>query len=224
MTRSKDMDAAGVMAALEAGAAGWHGARGWQVGAMPVAGGIIDALVRADLVRRQDGRIVLAPAGHGFTARTRTPDAANRLLAEATIGSARRVTVNRAESPLGWLRARRMISDRQFDAGERLRADWEVAGLPPRVTMRWDAAPAGPRGAAPVERTDATTAHIQARRRFDAAIGAAGPGLADICWRVICAGEGLETAERAMDWPKRAGKLVLLMALDRLAAHYRISE
>ena len=42
---------------------------------------------------------------------------------------ARSVTVNLAESPLGWLFARGHVSQRQFDAGERLRTDWERAQL-----------------------------------------------------------------------------------------------
>ena len=54
---------------------------------------------------------------------------------------ARSVTVNLAESPLGWLFARGLVNAAQFDAGERLRSDWERAQLPPRVTMSWDAAP-----------------------------------------------------------------------------------
>jgi hypothetical protein len=61
--------------------------------------------------------------------------------------SARSVTVNIAESPLGWLHSRGLVSLRQFDAGERLRADWERAQLAPRITMAWDAAPiSGQRG------------------------------------------------------------------------------
>ena len=51
---------------------------------------------------------------------------------------ARSVTVNLAESPLAWLHARGHLSDRLFDAGERLRADYERAQLSPSVTMRWD--------------------------------------------------------------------------------------
>ncbi|HEX8215710.1 MAG TPA: DUF6456 domain-containing protein, partial [Allosphingosinicella sp.] len=47
--------------------------------------------------------------------------------------AARSVTVNLAESPLGWLRARRLVSERQFAAGEQLRSDWEMAQLGPRV-------------------------------------------------------------------------------------------
>src|SRR5260221_2335701 len=53
----------------------------------------------------------------------------------------RSLTVNITESPLGWLLAHGHVTRRQFDAGERLRCDWERAQLAPRVTMAWDAAP-----------------------------------------------------------------------------------
>jgi hypothetical protein len=130
------------------------------------------------------------------------------------------VNMNMAESPLGWLMARGMVSERQFEAGERLRGDWTIAGLGPRVTMRWDAAPQSRTARGPARTIDPTLAQIGAKRRFEAAIEAAGSGLSDVLWRVACAGEGLEAAEKALGWPKRAGKLVLLMALDRVADHY----
>ncbi len=133
---------------------------------------------------------------------------------------ARSVTVNLAESPLTWLHARGHLSDRRLDAGERLRADWERAQLAPAITSRWDAVritgTGGERGLNPTER------QIAARRRFDGAIAAAGAGLSDILWRVVCAGEGLPQAERALAWPARSGKLVLGLALDRVADFYRI--
>ena len=50
----------------------------------------------------------------------------------------RSVTVNLAESPLGWLHAHGHLNDRLFDAGERLRADYERAQIAPGVTMRWE--------------------------------------------------------------------------------------
>lgn len=135
-------------------------------------------------------------------------------------GRRRSVTVNVAESPLGWLRSRGHVDPRQFEAGERLRADYERASLGARVTMSWDSGPrvSGRRG--PPEALDPTLAQISARRRFDDAVKAAGPGLADILWRVVCAGEGLSIAEKGLGWPSRAGKLVLGLALDRLADHY----
>ena len=136
--------------------------------------------------------------------------------------AARPVTVNLAESPLGWLRNRGHVTERQFAAGEQLRVDWERAQLPPRVTMAWDAPPpGGDRRSAP-EAREPTAAQIAARRRFDAAVKAIGPGLRDIAWRIVCAGEGMREAEQALGWPARAGKLVLAMALDQLADHYRL--
>lgn len=140
---------------------------------------------------------------------------AHGVVAGPAAGRRRSVTVNLAESPLGWLRARGLVDARQFEAGERLRADYERAAIAPSVTMRWSARVDG--GAAG---TDPTTAQLSAKRRFDAAMAAVGPGLRDILWRVVCAGEGLPAAEKALHWPARAGKLVLGIALDRLAGHY----
>jgi hypothetical protein len=132
------------------------------------------------------------------------------------------VTVNLAESPLGWLLARGMVDERQYAAGERLREDWERAQLPPAVTMKWDSPPNGRSARAAPEPLDAGSAQLAAKGRFEAAVEAAGPGLADMLWRIVCAGEGMRDAERALGWPARAGRLVLALALDRVAAFYRI--
>lgn len=158
-----------------------------------------------------------------------------RILVERSIGrdgetirsgrrqrAVRSVTVNSVESPLGWLFARGMVTRRQFDAGEQLRSDWERSGLSPRVTMRWDAALVGRQHGGAASGVDPSAAQIDARRRFDGAVDAAGPGLSDILWRVVCAGEGMREAETALGWPARAGKVVLSLALDRIAAFYRI--
>lgn len=150
------------------------------------------------------------------------PLALNRLLDRRTLGPSdvidrTTVTINRAEAPLAWLLRRGHVTPAQFAAGERLRSDFHLASLGPRVTMRWDPAPVA-RGAGSLP--DPTETQISARARFDAAAASAGPGLADVLWRVVCLGEGLETAERALGWPSRAGKLVLALALDRLVAHY----
>ena len=147
------------------------------------------------------------------------------IAAEGSIESvrpARSVTINAAESPLGWLFARGLVSQRQYDAGERLRSDWERGQLAPRVTMTWDAAPVARGRGGSAAAPDLGAAQVDARRRFDAAIGSAGPGLSDILWRVVCAGEGMREAEGALGWPARAGKLVLTIALDRIADYYRI--
>lgn len=134
-------------------------------------------------------------------------------------GKRRTVTVNTAESPLVWLHARGHLDDRQFDAGEKLRADYERAQLSPSVTMRWDPVRVdggGGDGLTPSER------QLAAKARFDGAMAQAGSGLKDILWRVACACEGLPAAENGLGWPARSGKLALKLALDRVADFYRI--
>ena len=134
----------------------------------------------------------------------------------------RSVSVNIAESPLGWLHSRGHLSDRQFDGGERLRADWERANLAPRMTMQWEEAPvSGGRRSAP-DALDPTEVQIAAKQRFNDALETLGRDLSDICWRVICAGESVPVAEKDLGWPSRSGKLVLRLALDRLANFYRL--
>lgn len=132
----------------------------------------------------------------------------------------RSVTVNLAESPLSWLYARGHLDDRQFDAGERLRADYERAQLAPSITMRWD--PVSIKGSGEQGLTQSER-QLAARQRFEGALLEAGKGLEDILWRVVCAGESIPAAEKALQWPARSGKLVLRFALDRIAGFYRIS-
>ena len=89
----------------------------------------------------------------------------------------RSVTVNALESPLGWLFSRGLVSRRQFDAGEQLRSDWERSGLSSRVTMLWDCAPVGRQRGGSAASTDILAAQVDARRRFDTAVAAAGARL-----------------------------------------------
>ena len=136
-------------------------------------------------------------------------------------GKRRTVTVNLGESPIAWLHARGHLEDRLFMAGEALRGDYERAQLAPSVTMRWDpvrvkTTGGSQSGLSPTER------QVAARARFEGALAQAGKGLEDVLWRVVCAGEGLPDAERALGWPTRSGKLVLKIALERVADYYRI--
>jgi len=141
----------------------------------------------------------------------------------------RRAWVNRDECPLGWLRRRRdrhgkaMISEIQFAAGERLRADFEMAGTLPRVTASWSgvAMDRRDRGRAP-HTLDPTEAQMVARQRYDRAVATLPEGMRDVAMRVCCYREGLSDVERALDWPVRSAKIVLVLALDHLAKHYGI--
>ncbi|MBE9635471.1 DUF6456 domain-containing protein [Salipiger mangrovisoli] len=128
------------------------------------------------------------------------------------------------ESPLAALSRRRdrdgklFLDERLVRAGERLREDFELAQMGPRMAQNWDHfLTAGVRpGAAdmPPHGSDA------ARARFTGALRELGPGLGDVALRCCCYLEGLEETERNMGWAARSGKVVLRIALERLRRHY----
>jgi hypothetical protein len=136
-----------------------------------------------------------------------------------------KVLVNDSESPLGWLARRKgrdgraMISAQQFIAGEKLRADFTRGNMAPRMTANW-AEPSGrPRGSgqSPGEMTDVM---VTARQRVGQALDACGPEFSGLLMDVCCFLRGLEDVERERNWPTRSAKVVLQLALDRLARHY----
>jgi Domain of unknown function (DUF6456) len=142
------------------------------------------------------------------------------------------VSVNAAESPLAWLHCRKgrdgapLISDQQYAAGERLRADFTRARLMPRVTSSWSPVThrvkrrsGEPGGAAAL-----LGSAIAARARVNKSLAEVGPELADILVDVCCFLKGLAEIEAANGWPLRSGKLILQLALTRLARHYGIAE
>ena len=143
-------------------------------------------------------------------------------LIEGPDGREHRLQINLGESPASWLFARKRLSRRQYEAAEQIRTDWERAGMAARVTMNWDVSSSLSRSSRGRHAPDPSLAQLSARDRLNGALGAAGPGLCDVLWRVICACEGLAAAERALGWPSRAGKLVLGFALDRVADYYRL--
>lgn len=132
--------------------------------------------------------------------------------------------VDAAESPIAWLARRRgregaaFLDTAQFQAGERLRRDLELARILPKVTQSWEQ-PTGGAGK-PGEATDVSIAAGQrARRALDVVGGEMAGLLLDVCGFL----KGLGTVEAERGWPKRSGKIVLRMALDRLAAHYGLA-
>jgi hypothetical protein len=144
-------------------------------------------------------------------------------MVEGPDGTRHKVFVNLGESTVSWLHARKMLSRRQYDAAEIIRRDWERAAMGARVTMNWESGASSSQSRrAGAGMPDRTMTQIAARDRLNGALAAAGPGLCDILWRVVCACESMGAAEQALGWPMRAGKLVLGFALDRVADFYRI--
>lgn len=158
--------------------------------------------------------------------RARHLDLATRDL--STADGIQSVLVNDSESPLAWLARRKgrdgrsLIGADQFVAGERLRADFTRGHLSPRVTSSWEA-PTGRSGASasPAEITDSALA---ARQRVRLALEEVGPEFSGILLDVCCFLSGLEDVERERGWPSRSAKVVLQLALDRLARHYGLGR
>ncbi|WP_454915141.1 DUF6456 domain-containing protein [Xanthobacter sediminis] len=131
---------------------------------------------------------------------------------------------NPAESPLTWLARRSgrdgrpLVDEAQLAAGERLRADFTRANLTPRVTSRWDPTPGG--GSGPEAFSDMVLA---AKARLGKALSAVGPELSGVLLDVCCFLKGLEAVEAERRWPARTAKVVLGLALDRLATHYGLA-
>jgi hypothetical protein len=140
------------------------------------------------------------------------------------------VVVNQDESPIAAL-ARRPGKDGRpwlsldlVAAAERLRRDFEIGRLQPRVTANWSASVnSGRRTGDMGGIADLTDMALAARRRVDRALEAVGFELAGLLVDVCCFLKGLETVERERQWPARSAKLVLRIALKSLARHYGLA-
>lgn len=200
--------------------------------ALPGGGVAIADTGRAYLARQRQRRSRRAPTASADAADAVDPFRAQHMALATHIlvdgETAHAVAANDGESPLAWLARRKgrggqaLISPTQLIAGERLRADFTRAQMMPRMSANWEAPVArGARGAR--EGMDAGDIVVGARQRVRAALDAAGPEFAGLLLDVCCFLRGLDDIERARGWPSRSAKVVVQLALDRLARHYGVS-
>jgi hypothetical protein len=181
------------------------------------------AALKRFLAEETPGRTGFAEAAAPFADQHR--DWGKRMVMEPDADTPRALRANLAESPLALLARRKDRNGEPFltadlvAAGERLREDFELAQMGPRVTQNWDRfLTGGDRGSftggGPADGARG------ARDRVASALRDLGPGLGDVVLRCCCYLEGMEAAEKRMGWSARSGKIVLRIALQRLKRHY----
>jgi len=155
--------------------------------------------------------------------------AQHRVWGEKTVrddGMKKAVRYNVAESPIAALARRKdktgmpFLSDELVAAGERLREDFELAQMGPRVAQNWERFLTGGSKGGYANDSGIGDGPTGARDRVSEALRDLGPGLGDVVLRCCCFLEGMEAAERRMGWSARSGKIVLRIALQRLKRHY----
>lgn len=167
-------------------------------------------------------RLSLAMSEPGSAPMKKTPPEAGKMQAPA---------MNDRESPLLWLHRRPgkdgkpQISDAEFAAGERFRADVTLAGMLPRTTMNWDAAFTPEQaGAGPRDVAGSSDTALAARQRVRLACERLGPELSGLAIDICGFLKGLDLVEKERRWPPRSAKVVLRVALAALVTHYGLDR
>lgn len=196
---------------------------------------------RRDFLSRHDDKAevtwTLSEAGRAYWRRTQ--DSSDPFRAQHQVRGHRRIAhegnlidveYNEAETSLVWLSRRKgangksLLNDEQVEAGERLRRDFTIANMNARTTADWSFVLSGnARGQRPRDPAELTDMALAARERLARAFEAVGDGLVSVLVEACCNQCGLEEIERSFGWPQRSAKVVLQIALDRLAKHYGIS-
>jgi hypothetical protein len=141
-------------------------------------------------------------------------------------GKAQIVALNLDESPLAALMRRKgkdgasFLNIDEYNAGERLRADFTKGMLMQRVSANWSAAVSGGRRGGNDGLANLTDQSLASRQRLEKALEAVGPELSGILIDICCFLKGVEQVELERRWPQRSAKLLLKAALGSLARHY----
>ena len=193
---------------------------------------MVEAAICDGYLVRTSQMLALTRAGRDLLARLDDPcpDPASRhrLVARRTVktdSGFAEVSVNELESPLSRLFVRKdrhgkaWLSAEEFAAGERIRADFERAGLSPRISASWSMPVASGNGARH-GKGDLSDFALDSRRRLEKALALLGHELANTVLDICCFLKGLEEVEREHSWPPRSAKLMLRTALRMLTVHY----
>ncbi|MCJ2117916.1 DUF6456 domain-containing protein [Methylobacterium sp. J-001] len=193
------------------------------------------ALTDADLAAWDPAgkRLTIGPAGRARLRRGQAPDgmaylAQHHDLTVIAGGAAEPAVRNASENPLAWMVRRRggdgapLLDPAAFEAGERLRRDMTTAAMLPRMGAELGAPRVDGGGARdPAAASDQV---IAARQRVRGALDAVGSDLSGLLIDLCGFLKGLERIEAERRWPARSAKVVVRIALGRLAEHYGLAR
>ena len=108
----------------------------------------------------------------------------------------------------------RRITQRQYDAGMRIYADWRRQGGEPRVVAAYEHRIPG---------SGDTDREVMARKRYTDAIQAVGKRLTGVIVHVALLDHSVGDWAREHGYRAEAGMAALHLALDTLADHYRLT-
>ena len=117
--------------------------------------------------------------------------------------------INATATPLDAYRHAKVITARQFDAGNSLRYHWTKAGREPRVVAVLDGVGGG--------RSEMSDAQSRAWARFAKKIGRLDPLAGSCVWNVCCMGLGAEAWASRNGKPAHTGLVTLKAGLDVLS-------
>lgn len=115
----------------------------------------------------------------------------------------------------------RFLSDNEFAAGEKLRNDYVCSNMGKMSGSNWTGIARDKSVARSVSQSDdGNIRAIDAKRRVMGALASVGSMLDRVLFSVLLREQGLNSLEMNYQWPNRSAKVVLKIALAKLAAHY----
>ncbi len=131
---------------------------------------------------------------------------------------------NVSGSAIDWLTSKKggrfALSENETAAANLFRQDYEQAHMTGRTTMDWSERVGRTKTRRPAGHDSLPLKALGARRRLHKALDFVGPGLSDILVEACCHEQSLQASEALFALPARSGKVMLKLALARLAVFY----